>query len=44
MPIVVDADLCRISQQEFGAIAYDVMESVFADAARWRGELTRARD
>ncbi len=22
----------------------DVMESVFADAARWRGELTRARD
>ena len=29
MPIVVDAELRRLDQQEFGAVAYDVMECVF---------------
>jgi GxxExxY protein len=29
MPIVVDAELRRLNQQEFGAVAYQVMECVF---------------
>jgi GxxExxY protein len=29
MPIVVDAEVCRLSQQEFGAVAYDVMQCIF---------------
>lgn len=30
MPVHVDADVSRLDQQEFGRIAYDVMEHVFA--------------
>jgi GxxExxY protein len=30
MPVHVDADIRRLDQQEFGRIAYDVMEQVFA--------------
>ncbi|MBI3462881.1 MAG: GxxExxY protein [Planctomycetes bacterium] len=29
MPIVVDAEVRRLDQQEFGAVAYDVMECIF---------------
>lgn len=29
MSIVVDAEIRRLNQQEFGAVAYEVMECVF---------------